>query len=77
MKSLEERKTTYFSTLKVGDVLNGTVVELLSDSAAIVDIDGFLIRCTIKNRLKEGQRVRLKISILDPQGQQVVLKVLK
>lgn len=74
--SLEERKSKYFSSLKEGSVLKGKLIEYVNDDTAIVEISGFLVRCTLKHKIAVGREVELRLEKLDFSGNLVVLKVL-
>ncbi len=74
--SPEERKSKYFSSLKEGAVLKGKLIEYVASDIAIVEINGFLVRCTLKQKIAEGKEVELRLEKLDFSGNLVVLKVI-
>jgi len=74
--TLEERKSEYFSKIEQGAILTGIVEEYISDSYAIVEIDGFLVRCKMEKKLILNSKVRLKLVTKDLKSEKFVLKVL-
>lgn len=71
----EERRMNYFSSLKEGDVIQGTVIEYVGDHVALVEINTFLVRCIMKEKVKVGQTVSLRLDTLDRAKNLVVLKI--
>lgn len=74
--SNEERRIQYFSSLKEGDILTGTVIEYLDDHVALVEIKTFLVRCMMKEKVKINQTVKLRLDKLDRNKNLVVLKII-
>ncbi len=74
--TLEQRRGIYFQKLGEGAVIDGIVIEIPSEGFAIVEIDGFLIRCKDEKHLKVGSRIKLKIEKLDWENESIVLKAL-
>ena len=74
-KLLSERRGAFFSKLKIGQVIEGKVVELINDEFAIVEIEGHLIRCKMKNKVKENKIIKLKLEKLDWNSEVIVLKM--
>ncbi len=84
-KSIKERKEKFFSTVKVGDVVEGEVKSFTS-FGAFIDLGGFdgLLHINDmswghvtrpKDFVKKGQKVSLKLINIDPETQKINLSL--
>ncbi|HEY0828783.1 MAG TPA: hypothetical protein VGE40_11845, partial [Bacilli bacterium] len=58
--------------LKAGQVVKGTVVQLLDGQEAIVNINGMQVRAKLETPLAQGQSTMLQVQPESPDGQMVL-----